>query len=108
MNELDGHYSVDREAGDRKTLDSLLHEQLRTPRNQINLFVTGVQQVRCVMKGSVHATEKGYNVYAVQDLIEGGHETERDNWREGEMGIRPLRWTHHRPIRAARPAPVVR
>jgi hypothetical protein len=40
--------------------------------SNIHLFVTGVQRVRCVMKGSVHAQKDGFKVSVMRTASDGG------------------------------------
>ena len=55
-----------------------------------NIFVTGVQTNRCVMKGSIHGTYLGFNVAVIKDSVAGADAP--DNWRTtGEDANAPAR-----------------
>lgn len=48
--------------------------------SNIHLFVTGVQRVRCVMKGSVHAQKDGFKVSVMRTASDGGRNNVTDSW----------------------------
>ena len=47
---------------------------------QVHLIVSGVQLVRCVMKGSIHAVNNGFKVHVLASASDGGQVDKVDKW----------------------------
>ena len=75
------------EGNNHPTLKEMILHKLSQPGRppvcprDVRMVVTGIETVRCIMKGTVHAVMDGFDVLVPLQATAGGQASEREEWR---------------------------